>query len=149
MQDTKPHRQIQLSELLDTLEYDLPAHRNVVASPVASPAHSNQPSSDSAADGPGTEMRTFKIIATKRTLLLCAPNEEDEIRWMGAIRALIARRSDAGVVPGEKKASGVSMTGGTGEQISELGSGGIKGKVPRRMSVSGSSGNAASGAGTT
>jgi hypothetical protein len=39
-------------------------------------------------------------VTTKRSLLLCSPSEEDEIRWLGAVRALIARRSGVGVVSG-------------------------------------------------
>jgi len=36
---------------------------------------------------------TFKIITTERgAFLLCAPSEEEEIRWLSAVRALIARR---------------------------------------------------------
>ena len=35
---------------------------------------------------------TFKIITPKRCLLLCAPSEEEEIKWLSAVRALIARR---------------------------------------------------------
>jgi hypothetical protein len=35
---------------------------------------------------------TFKIVTTKRTLLLCAPGEDEEIKWLSAVRALIARR---------------------------------------------------------
>ncbi|KIO34674.1 hypothetical protein M407DRAFT_16638 [Tulasnella calospora MUT 4182] len=36
---------------------------------------------------------TFKIITPKRPLLLCAPSEEEEIKWLSAVRALIARRT--------------------------------------------------------
>lgn len=36
---------------------------------------------------------TFKIITTKRPFLLSAPSEEEEIRWLSAVRALIARRA--------------------------------------------------------
>lgn len=36
---------------------------------------------------------TFKIITTKRPFFLSAPSEEEEIRWLSAVRALIARRS--------------------------------------------------------
>ncbi|KAG8954386.1 hypothetical protein FRC04_011712 [Tulasnella sp. 424] len=36
---------------------------------------------------------TFKIVTPKRPLLLCAPSEEEEIRWLSAVRALIARRT--------------------------------------------------------
>ena len=71
---------------------------------------------------------TFKIVTTKRTLLLCAPSEDDEIKWMGAIRALIARRTDSGLVPGQ------SMPPVT---ASASASAAIKGKV-RKLSVVGS-----------
>lgn len=36
---------------------------------------------------------TFKIITPKKTLLLSAPTEEEEVKWISAIRALIARRA--------------------------------------------------------
>lgn len=63
--------------------------------------------------GDGTT-HTFKIVTTKRNLLLCAPSEDDEIKWLGAIRALIARRSGTGVVPGVKgsTARGVGVIAG-------------------------------------
>lgn len=35
---------------------------------------------------------TFKIITTQRPFLLSAPSEEEEIQWLSAVRALIARR---------------------------------------------------------
>lgn len=38
---------------------------------------------------------TFKVITPKKTLLLCAPSEEEEVKWIGAIRVLIARRTTA------------------------------------------------------
>ncbi|KAG6841431.1 hypothetical protein C0991_011101 [Blastosporella zonata] len=95
--DTKPHRQFSLSQILDALEYDLPLNRNPggLSSPISSLPTSVSPSSE--ADAPQGN-HTFKIITTKRALLLCAPSEEDEIKWLGAIRALIARRSG---VPGD------------------------------------------------
>lgn len=40
-----------------------------------------------------TENHTFKIVTTKRSIMLCAPSEEEEIRWLSAVRALIARRA--------------------------------------------------------
>ncbi|EIW57280.1 PH-domain-containing protein [Trametes versicolor FP-101664 SS1] len=100
--DTKAHRQIPLSMILDALEYDLPAHRNVPS--VTSPSATSPPvpSSSSPDDGDATHRsQTFKIVTTKRTLLLCAPSEEEEIKWLSAIRALIARRSTQGVLPGD------------------------------------------------
>jgi hypothetical protein len=82
---------------------------------------------------------TFKIVTTKRTLLLCAPSEDDEIKWMGAIRALIARRTDSGLVPGQSKFP--SSQGGPLSippvTASASASAAIKGKG-RRMSAVGS-----------
>jgi hypothetical protein len=80
---------------------------------------------------------TFKVVTTRRTLLLCAPTEDDEIRWLGAIRALIARRSGAGGVPGD--AVKTSKSTGEGVMSPESGPatpGGIRGKI-RRLSTSG------------
>lgn len=104
-QDTKPHREIPLAQILDALEYDLPPHRHTPS--VSAPAGVSPPqASSSVADGgDGTHGRnTFKVITTKRTLLVCAPSEEEEIKWLSAVRALIARRSGAGVVPGDAPA---------------------------------------------
>jgi hypothetical protein len=78
---------------------------------------------------------TFKIVTTGRTLLLCAPGEDDEIKWLGAIRALIARRTESGQVPGKvSKArsppeNGKEVEGGSGGGGS--GSGGLKIKAKR------------------
>ncbi|QRV89935.1 pleckstrin homology domain-containing family A member 1 [Ceratobasidium sp. AG-Ba] len=44
----------------------------------------------------GDKEHIFKIITPKRAFLLCAPSEEEEIKWLSAVRALIARRA-AGV----------------------------------------------------
>ncbi|KAG8890781.1 hypothetical protein FRB98_004826 [Tulasnella sp. 332] len=54
-----------------------------------------QHSASSSATDPSTAPQlphTFKIITAKRPLVLCAPSEEEEIKWMSAVRALIARR---------------------------------------------------------
>ncbi|ETW83329.1 hypothetical protein HETIRDRAFT_157067 [Heterobasidion irregulare TC 32-1] len=102
--DTKPHRQIPLSQILDAFEYDLPQHRaapgQLGTGPSSVPAAVPRGAGDDVDGAHGKQ--TFKIVTTKRTLLLCAPSEEEEIRWLSAVRALIARRQDAGVVPGEK-----------------------------------------------
>ena len=103
---------------------------------------------------------TFKIVTTKRTLLLCAPSEDDEIKWLGAIRALIARRAELGQVPGKASKSASSghsphhgthlhegatatatpvAVAATGSSMSAPGSGGMKSKV-RRLSGAGSIG---------
>ena len=70
----------------------------------------------------GHGKQTFKIVTTKRTLLLCAPSQEEEIRWLSAVRALIARRQDAGVVPGEKDKDKGSSGKGPPVGGSEVGS---------------------------
>lgn len=75
--------------------------------PVSSPQLST-----SAPDGPddGQARHTFKVVTTKRMLLLCAPSEEEEIKWLSAVRALIARRSGSGVLPGDSAASTTSAS---------------------------------------
>ncbi|RDX57065.1 PH-domain-containing protein [Lentinus brumalis] len=135
--DTKPHRQIPLSLIIDTLEYDLPPHRNHPA--VGSPSPASPQAAIAAAspdDGEGAGTHTFKVVTTKRTLLLCAPSEEEEIRWLSAIRALIARRSGQGVVPGEPQSASVSPPAGAAAAAAAAGAGttapGTPGPVHRR-----------------
>lgn len=132
--DTKPHRQFSFSQILDALEYRVaPSNRHnpaSLASPVGSLPTSTAPGSDP--DAPQSS-HTFKIVTTKRTLLVCAPTEEDEIRWLGAVRALIARRSGAGTVPGESTPHAIVSSRSTDGQTSGMhaGGSGIKKKVPR------------------
>ncbi|KAK7050851.1 hypothetical protein VNI00_004962 [Paramarasmius palmivorus] len=131
--DTKPHRQFAFKDILDALEYDIPTHRQH-GTPIASP-----PIPDS--DNPHNS-HTFKIVTTKKTLLLCAPSEEDEITWLGAVRALIARRS-AGTAPTEGSKPNASGAPGSTDVSPNnsgfaSGSGGIKAKV-RRLSSSAAS----------
>ncbi|KAI6125041.1 PH-domain-containing protein [Pisolithus croceorrhizus] len=107
--DTKPHRQFSVSDILDALEFDIRSHKHGagVSPPVNVPGPSTS-SADKQASVEGPHM--FKI--------------EEEIKWLSAIRALIARRTEAGVVPG---------SGG------EKGEGGLRHKV-RNLSISGPSG---------
>ncbi|KAL4072757.1 hypothetical protein V8B97DRAFT_1870295 [Scleroderma yunnanense] len=124
--DTKPHRQFFVSDILDALEFDIRSHKHSAGVPP--PAGSPVLSTTSAdRQNLGEAPHTFKIVTTKRTILLCAPSEEEEIKWLSAIRALIARRTGAGVVPGS-----------TGER-GEGGQGGLRHKV-RNLSISGASG---------
>ncbi|KDQ57062.1 hypothetical protein JAAARDRAFT_178587 [Jaapia argillacea MUCL 33604] len=146
--EAKAHRQIALSQILDALEYDLPPHRGITphthaSPPVVSPPPVQHPGSDELDDS--HKKHTFKIVTTKRTLLLCAPSEEEEIRWLSAVRALIARRSGAGVVPGngiitfsKSPNTAVGADGHSGHGATGSTSGGIKG-IARRLSVSGGS----------
>ncbi|KAF8206159.1 hypothetical protein K438DRAFT_1816686 [Mycena galopus ATCC 62051] len=142
--DTKPHRRFPFAEILDALEYDLPANRQnpaLMAPPTAAPPV------PPAAEDEANDAHTFKIVTTKRTLLLCAPSEEDEIKWLGAVRALIARRSGSGVVPGDS--TKISALGGANDvspNPSGMSSGG-SGLITRvrRPSASGSAGLPAEG----
>ena len=134
------HRQIPLSQILDAFEYDVPP-------PTAPPSHLRGGSDE--VDQTSLK-HTFKIVTTKRTLVLCAPSEEEEIQWLSAVRALIARRSDAGVVPGDvvqgtlAPKSGGGIDHGLGEMAAGSGSGGgMKNRrevPPRKISISGSGG---------
>lgn len=107
-QDIKPHRMFTLNDILDAMDYDMPVHRhhhhhhpNVLAPSVSStPSHGNSGgyTTGGTSDLSDSQRKnfTFKIVMTKRNLLLCAPSEEDEIKWLGAVRALIARRAGSG-----------------------------------------------------
>ncbi|KAK7463444.1 hypothetical protein VKT23_006796 [Stygiomarasmius scandens] len=138
--DTKPHRQFALADVLDALEYEVPHRQH--PPPVSSPSFAVSESEDP------QSAHTFKIVTTKRTLLLCAPTEEDEIKWLGAVRALIARRG-SGVAAGDanKNVPAATMPAVNSNDVSpnnssmvtsgQSGSSGIKAKV-RRLSLSGS-----------
>ncbi|KAI0303577.1 hypothetical protein B0F90DRAFT_1707057 [Multifurca ochricompacta] len=160
--DTKVHRQIPLSQILDAFEYDVPPA-------TAPPSHSRGGGGGWEEDDHTLLKHTFKIVTTKRTLVLCAPSEEEEIQWLSAVRALIARRSDAGVVPGDVQVvvqvqqqvqqqqqqqqqqqgtmlapkSGGGIDHGHGQMVTVSGSGGgiMKNRretLPRKISLSGS-----------
>ncbi|KAJ7707434.1 hypothetical protein B0H17DRAFT_1032685 [Mycena rosella] len=134
--DTKPHRRFPFAEILDALEYDLPANRQNPAL-MAPPTATSPPVVPPASEDDANDAHTFKIVTTKRTLLLCAPSEEDEIKWLGAVRALIARRSGSGGVPGDS----TKITTSGGNDISPTASGiSSGGSRVRRPSASGSAG---------
>ncbi|KAJ2964721.1 hypothetical protein NUW54_g14226 [Trametes sanguinea] len=137
-QDTKPHRQIPLSMILDALEYELPPHRhhpNVTSPSATSPPIASSSSPD---DGDGAHStHTFKVVTTKRTLLLCAPTEEEEIRWLSAIRALIARRSTQGVLPGDATPPVTSPPTAAAPAAGPAPTGKRRDSIARRLSLSG------------
>lgn len=48
------------------------------------------------AEGPRKKTENcFKVITPKRTFLLCAPSEEEEIKWLSALQALLTRTRGA------------------------------------------------------
>ena len=80
---------------------------------------------------------TFKIVTTEKTLLLCAPGEDDEIKWLGAIRALIARRTESGQVPGKVSKARAPPENGKEVEGGGGGSSGLKTKVKRLSGTGG------------
>jgi hypothetical protein len=101
---------------------------------------------------------TFKVFTTKRTLVLCAPSEEEEIKWISAIRALIARRTkekEAEAAASNVKETGVSSNVATGNLASttpktEKKKGLIReGSTTSSTLAGGASGNAAAAATAT
>ncbi|KAL8276112.1 hypothetical protein RQP46_011494 [Phenoliferia psychrophenolica] len=100
--DSKIHRQIPLARILDAIEFDPSLERSPAPSrrPL-SQSSALSPSSPAAALAPAFEggaknyEHCFKIITPKRTYLVCAPSEEDEIAWLAALQCLVARRQVA------------------------------------------------------
>ncbi|GAA6058342.1 hypothetical protein JCM3770_001979 [Rhodotorula araucariae] len=84
--DHKHTRQIPLSSILDAIEAPSASTLPSPASPSAPPVLSTLPP---------TPDNTFKIITPSRTFLVCAPSEEDEIKWLAALQCLVARRTHA------------------------------------------------------
>lgn len=70
---------------------------------------------------------SFKIITPKRTFLLCAPSEEEEIKWLSALHALLTRTRGASSVPTLAPApgGGRGTGGGIGGPASGQGLGGL------------------------
>ncbi|CAE6515296.1 unnamed protein product [Rhizoctonia solani] len=75
--NTKGMRAVQVTQILDAIETT--ASKSV---PATSPTGGN-----------GDKEHIFKIITPKKSFMLCAPSEEEEIKWLSAVRALIARRA--------------------------------------------------------
>ena len=87
-----------MQEILDAIEY-------APASPVITnrrPLSSSGLTSNSAAvastssaldEGKRNYQHSFKIITPKRTYLVCAPSEEDEIKWLAALQCVVAWKS--------------------------------------------------------
>lgn len=62
----------------------------------AGPSSSKDPNDD----------HTFRIVTAKRVFVLCAPSEEDEIKWLAAFRALLNRGRDRSHEGQEQGSSG-------------------------------------------
>lgn len=103
MQDSKIHRQIPLTSILDAIEYSsapavAPRRPLPSSGPLSPSAHAASP--DDIPSGMNRDKKNyehcFKIITPKRTYLVCAPSEEDEIRWLAALQCLVARKVTTG-----------------------------------------------------
>ncbi|CDR45582.1 RHTO0S11e02212g1_1 [Rhodotorula toruloides] len=100
--DNKFNRQIPLTAILDAIEYEPPqpasnAHKRASVVSASSPNPSSPSLVSPVVEGGKTLAHTFKIITPKRTYLVCAPSEEDEIKWLAALQCLVARRTQAQV----------------------------------------------------
>jgi hypothetical protein len=106
VQDTKVHRQIPLSNILDAIEIesaevdgssesDSDAGGDMSKSPTSprKPRHvAHHHPLQSHGGRPDVIVRhAFQVITPQRTFKLCAPSEEEEIKWLAALRALINR----------------------------------------------------------
>ncbi|ORY27865.1 hypothetical protein BCR39DRAFT_536481 [Naematelia encephala] len=117
--DTRALRYIPLTSVLDALEFDpaesaadssdseddrsevSPHSRQAYLSSIRRRADdTSTPKKDrataaqtAAGTGAATE-HIFRLITAKRTYVLCAPSEEDEIKWLAAFRALLNRERE-------------------------------------------------------
>ena len=117
VQETKPHRQIPLTQILDAFEYD------AGPGPGGGSGTGDDGHGAGIGGGGGSGLGgvggggvggaaggsyVFKVVTTGRALVLCAPSEEEEIRWLSAVRALLARRTEA---PGSGGGRRTSVSG--------------------------------------
>lgn len=107
-----------MSEILDAIEYTpappLASRRPTSSGGPLSPSSSSAGPSGQTDDGKKNYEHCFKIITPKRTFLVTAPTEEEEIKWLAALQCLVARRTVAGSSSNKKK------TGGGGETVANL-----------------------------
>ncbi|GAA5866642.1 hypothetical protein JCM1840_002417 [Sporobolomyces johnsonii] len=117
--DTKIHRQIPLSAILDAIEYDPSTSQPPKRPTIALPTNSVSPGGH---DGERNYEHCFKIITPKRTYLVCAPSEEDEIKWLAALQCLVKRKSSQGSTAGASTA--MSVMPASSQSTSRSGGGG-------------------------
>lgn len=86
----KRQRSIELSQVIDAMEYDLT--HSATSPPTGDYSHTNDGETQNSAPGGNTQF-TFKIVFMKGALILSAPNEAEMIKWLSTVRALIARRN--------------------------------------------------------
>ncbi|KZP00385.1 PH-domain-containing protein [Calocera viscosa TUFC12733] len=93
--DTKSHRSIPITHILHAVEYAPPdpkQHHHIPHLPHSPP----QPSVVDTSGIAPEDAHVFKVITPERAYILCAPSEEEEIKWLSALRALIERTRGSG-----------------------------------------------------
>ena len=112
MQETRPVRFIPLSTVLDALEVDPEDNVSDASDSDGLESGNYSPPSRQFSNtrrlkrdesqrhgdklGTSGEEHLFRLITSKRTYVLCAPSEEDEIKWLAAFRALLKREREKG-----------------------------------------------------
>ncbi|SCV73571.1 BQ2448_7497 [Microbotryum intermedium] len=157
--DAKIHRQIPLTKILDAIEHEpTKMQGSIPGTPLlgnggtlgggggggggngvggsSSNTMPNVSGSEGRGGGGGAAFdHCFKIITPKRTFLVCAPSEEDEIKWLAALQCLVQRKNgtNPAVVGGvatliggtsgpanPNASSGAGVTVGTGTGVPTL-----------------------------
>lgn len=89
-QDTKRQRSIELSQVIDAMEYNLA--QSSTSPPTGDHGRIHDGEAANGSLGGNTQF-TFKIVFMKGALVLSAPSEAEMIKWLSTVRALIARRT--------------------------------------------------------
>lgn len=77
-QDSKAHCCINLDSVLDAMEVVSKSEASEIGESAAIAHQKKAP------------QNSFKIITPKRTYVVCAPSEDDEIKWISSIRVLLS-----------------------------------------------------------
>ncbi|WFC93601.1 hypothetical protein MBRA1_000222 [Malassezia brasiliensis] len=107
--DSRAHRSIPTSMILDVMECEPPASVNPsfslrslssAALPTDTPhgkhaAHAESPIQSVFGPSKPRMDHCFKIVTPMRTYFLCAPTEEDEIKWLSALQTILNRQRSA------------------------------------------------------
>ncbi|KAI3628055.1 hypothetical protein CBS14141_002056 [Malassezia furfur] len=107
--ETRAHRSIPTSMILDVMECEPPASANPpfslrslssAALPTDGPhakhaAHADSPIQSVFAPWKQRMEHCFKIVTPMRTYFLCAPTEEEEIKWLSALQTILNRQRSA------------------------------------------------------
>lgn len=102
----KRQRSIELSQIIDAMEYDL--SQSSTSPPAGDYGHGGENANNTLGNN---AQFTFKIVFMKGALTLSAPSEAEMIKWLSTVRALIARRTSPPgsgsppILPGQSGAS--------------------------------------------